>query len=253
MKNWFTILFILLVSFSNAQTEIYFETGKSTLTSTSKKVLDSLLNNIAKDDALKVHGHTDTIGSIESNIILSQKRTVSVKKYIANKGTKVSIESLALGESQNKYSENKLNRRVDITLLKTKLTEDNNEQTKEESVISIEQFLTEDKINLKNIQFKPGTADFFNQDAIDELRELRFILDSLSTIKIRIEGHVCCVNDRILSELRAKKVYWYLLDNGIDKDRLSSVGFSNTKPLVPETSAENNQKNRRVEVQIMER
>jgi len=252
MKSLFFIALIIGFKTSKAQTEIYFESGKSNLTRTATKVLDSILLNVETHDVFKLSGHTDTIGSIESNIVLSERRANAVKNYLANKRASSNIETFVEGESKPAYSENWQNRRVEIVLLKTKVTEDLGEiDTPDE--LSIEQFKNSDQINLQNIQFKPGTADFYDQTALDELKSLRRILRELSSIKIRIEGHVCCVDDRMLSEMRAKKVLWYLTDNGIAKDRLSSVGFSNTKPLVPETSAENNQINRRVEVSILER
>jgi len=252
MKNHFSIILILLVSLANAQTEIYFETGKSKLSNKSKTVLDSLLGAIGDKDALKIHGHTDTVGSIEANNILSEKRTNAVKDYLIRKGTSANMETFANGETKPAYKENWQNRRVKIIILKAKGSEDKLIAINPQG-LSLEQFNNSDQINLENIQFKPGTAEFYNQAALDELRQLRIILKELNSIKIRIEGHVCCVDDRLLSEMRAKKVLSYLIDNGIDKERLSSVGFSNSKPLVPETSAANNQKNRRVEISIVER
>jgi len=256
MKVLFSITLLIGFISSIAQTKIQFGSGESNLTLKATKVLDSLLLTVVKDDVLKISGHTDTIGSSDSNIILSEKRALSVNEYLLKNGESNNIDILFTGESDAKYSSNEQNRRVEIVLLKAKTSVDNpptNINAEDSNELSIEQFKNSDNINLKNIQFKPGTAEFYNQAALDELRQLRIILRELSNIKIRIEGHVCCVADHTLSELRAKKVLWYLTDNGISKDRLSSVGFSNTKPLVPETSAENNQKNRRVEVSIVER
>ena len=77
-----------------------------------------------------------------------------------------------------------------------------------------------------------------------------------SDIKVEIQGHVFALGDNSLaaqrvSEARAKRVLKYLVDNGIDKDRLSAVGFGNTKPIYekPKFSYEE-QANRRVEVMI---
>lgn len=252
------ILSILIISLNSlqAQTEIYFESGKSNLSPAATKVLDSIVLTVGSHDIFKINGHTDTIGNSESNLVLSEKRALSVKRYLLKHGESNNLEIFALGETRANYASNKQNRRVGIILLKEKsdiVPTAVNDNFKESHGLSIEQFKNSDQINLKNIQFKPGTADFYDQAAIDELQLLRRILRELSSVKIRIEGHVCCVDDRMLSEMRANKVLWYLTDNGIHKDRLSSVGYSNTKPLVAETSAENNQKNRRVEISIVER
>jgi hypothetical protein len=54
-----------------------------------------------------------------------------------------------------------------------------------------------------------------------------------------------------LSIARAKAVYDYLSNNGVDTSRISYRGFSNTNPLVQEIDAQTEQKNRRVEIVIL--
>jgi len=57
--------------------------------------------------------------------------------------------------------------------------------------------------------------------------------------------------NQTLSERRAKAVVDYLINvGGIKADRLTQKGWSFDKPVVPNTSEENMQKNRRVEVYI---
>lgn len=75
-------------------------------------------------------------------------------------------------------------------------------------------------------------------------------------LNVRIEGH-CDIRgsdeyNMKLSERRAKTVYDYLASKGIDKKRMSTVGYGRSKPLVPNTTEENMYKNRRVEVKIVE-
>ncbi len=55
-----------------------------------------------------------------------------------------------------------------------------------------------------------------------------------------------------ISALRAIHVLRYLAQLGIDPDRMTATGLADTKPLVPNTSARNRAKNRRVEI-ILER
>ena len=50
-----------------AQTEIYFESGKSNLSRTATKVLDSIVLTVRSHDIFKINGHTDTIGNSEPN------------------------------------------------------------------------------------------------------------------------------------------------------------------------------------------
>lgn len=50
-----------------------------------------------------------------------------------------------------------------------------------------------------------------------------------------------------LSALRATTVLRYLLEKGLDPDRLTATGYADTQPLVPNLTAENRSRNRRVE------
>jgi outer membrane protein OmpA-like peptidoglycan-associated protein len=74
--------------------------------------------------------------------------------------------------------------------------------------------------------------------------------------KLRVEGHTDGDGDeghnQDLSEQRAQAVVKWLVDNGIDASRLTAAGCGSRDPLVPNTSAENKQKNRRTEFDIEE-
>lgn len=71
-------------------------------------------------------------------------------------------------------------------------------------------------------------------------------------IKISIEGHTDntgnAVKNKKLSNARANSVMNALITEGIDKTRLSAIGFGSEKPLVTNDSDENKAKNRRVEL-----
>ena len=67
---------------------INFETGKTTLTTSSYPMLDevvSILNEYV-DYNLKMGGHTDAVGKDASNLVLSQGRVDAVKAYLISKG-----------------------------------------------------------------------------------------------------------------------------------------------------------------------
>ncbi|AIF43177.1 flagellar motor protein MotS [Virgibacillus sp. SK37] len=56
-----------------------------------------------------------------------------------------------------------------------------------------------------------------------------------------------------LSGARASSVIRYLIDkNKFDESRFSSVGYADTRPLVPNTSSDNWKKNRRVEIVVLD-
>ena len=74
--------------------------------------------------------------------------------------------------------------------------------------------------------------------------------------KLRVEGHTDSDgnegHNQELSEQRAQAVVQWLVENGIDAGRLTAAGCGSRDPLVPNTSAENKQKNRRTEFDIDE-
>jgi OOP family OmpA-OmpF porin len=74
---------------------------------------------------------------------------------------------------------------------------------------------------------------------------------------IQVAGHTCDLGasdyNQNLSQRRAQAVHDYLVENGIEDDRLSVRGFGESSPKVPNTSEANRRDNRRVELRVMER
>lgn len=100
-----------------------FETGKSTIRSTSYASLDRVAAIlIEKNFSLKLAGHTDNTGSLQTNLRLSKERAESVKSYLVSKGANASrIEATGYGPNQpiasNSTAEGRQqNRRVEFTL-----------------------------------------------------------------------------------------------------------------------------------------
>jgi outer membrane protein OmpA-like peptidoglycan-associated protein/tetratricopeptide (TPR) repeat protein len=112
------------------------------------------------------------------------------------------------------------------------------------------------KVVLKNIFFDTNRFDLKPESMI-ELTTLIDFLRLNPTIKIEISGHTDDVgNDQAnqaLSENRAKAVYQFLNDHGINASRLVFKGYGKTEPLVPNTSDENRAQNRRTEFKIIEK
>ncbi|MFA4973193.1 MAG: OmpA family protein [bacterium] len=81
------------------------------------------------------------------------------------------------------------------------------------------------------------------------------LIKQSKSLDISIEGHCDIVGsdsyNQQLSEKRARVVYDYFLKNGIDAKRMRTVGYGRTKPIVPNDSAANRAKNRRVEIHII--
>ena len=110
----------------NLDSKVLFETGKSILKPEGIVALKELAHNIAvlKKGNVIVEGHTDDVGSAESNQRLSLERAKSVsnelKKLIS--GSSFRWKEMGLGESkplvENDTEENRSkNRRVEVLVL----------------------------------------------------------------------------------------------------------------------------------------
>ena len=103
---------------------IYFNTNKATLQQRSYQPLDELVQ-ILKDNPtynLSIEGHTDSQGTNEYNLTLSNNRANTVKNYLIRKGIDAGrLQAQGFGEEQpvadNNTAEGRsLNRRVVLTL-----------------------------------------------------------------------------------------------------------------------------------------
>jgi outer membrane protein OmpA-like peptidoglycan-associated protein len=110
-------------------------------------------------------------------------------------------------------------------------------------------------MQIEEIEFQPGTSEFL-QGSDGKLRRLRDFMALNANVSIEIQGHVHADGDngfaaQKLSEARAKKVMHYLISQGIDKARMTAVGYGNTKPVYfkPKFAYEE-QANRRVEIVV---
>jgi len=67
---------------------VRFDTNKSTLTAAAKANLDKLVPvfNQYPDTNIQIYGYTDSTGTPEYNLTLSEQRAASVKSYLAGKG-----------------------------------------------------------------------------------------------------------------------------------------------------------------------
>lgn len=111
-----------------------------------------------------------------------------------------------------------------------------------------------ESILLNNVFFEQGKP-ILKPQSFPELDRLALILVENPTIKIEIQGHTDNVGDKgalqSLSDNRVIAVKEYLVQHGIKKDRVSGRGFGSTKPIAPNDSEENRQRNRRVEFKII--
>ncbi len=108
---------------------------------------------------------------------------------------------------------------------------------------------------IENIYFDQGKAKL-REASFKELNKLLIALQHHPQWSIKIDGHTDNVGFAALNlELsydRARAVYFYLINKGIDKSRLQFEGFGSRNPIAKNDSEANRQKNRRVEVSLIE-
>lgn len=106
---------------------------------------------------------------------------------------------------------------------------------------------------LNNIFFDRGKSEL-KKASYAELDRVVGFLKKNPSVKIEIGGHTEITHaDPKLSQDRANGVKNYLVENGIDKSRVTAVGYANTKPVVQKIGEDAQRLNRRVEFKILEK
>lgn len=108
----------------------------------------------------------------------------------------------------------------------------------------------------EQVLFESGEAEIIDRNSgfLDKVGSLLAGMPNL----VKVEGHTDnrpiatyrYPSNWELSAARASSVIRYLAGTGVDSKRFIAVGYGDTRPLVPNDSAENLEKNRRVEVII---
>lgn len=93
-------------------------------------------------------------------------------------------------------------------------------------------------------------------ESIPELERMIEFLNDNPELKFRLEGHTDDVGsddyNNKLSLDRTITVKNYLIKAGIDKDRIETIGYGESRPIIKETTEEARAANRRVEMIIIE-
>ena len=106
---------------------------------------------------------------------------------------------------------------------------------------------------LRNVFFNTGSYELLPESKIELKRLIDFLITNKS-LYIELEGHTDSVGseelNRVLSESRAKEVYTYLVDQGIEKYRMTFKGYGYSRPISPNETIEGRALNRRTEFKI---
>ena len=116
--------------------------------------------------------------------------------------------------------------------------------------VEIEKIITGARIELKNVHFLRGEAEFL-ASSYDELDLVADMMFNNPTLIIKLAGHTDGIgnphlNER-LSQERVDAVINYLVEKGIDSSRLSGTGYGGTVPVASNATEVTRKLNRRVE------
>ena len=106
--------------------DVLFANGQSNLNASANNDLDKLFDFLSnnQESRLAIEGHTDNVGSSQSNLALSQSRAFAVSTYLQGRGisnkrlTVQGMGEMAPIADNNSASGRQLNRRVEVTILK---------------------------------------------------------------------------------------------------------------------------------------
>jgi outer membrane protein OmpA-like peptidoglycan-associated protein len=293
MKKLLILLFAFFSIIINAQEKftVYFETNKFDLNTKEYKSLNTWISENKNNKIVAIHGFTDEDGTSGFNDTLAQKRVNFIYNSVKNQiKIREDFKTRSFGESfkqSNTKAENRkviiyyilekdLAREEEILGIKKeevkeepkpeieypeKLVFENPNGTKSEFKLDrafmkkIEHAKAGEKLKIENLNFLVNTFAVVPESR-GKLYELLLVLQSNPTLKIEIQGHLCCMPiDRTdLSTQRAKAVYNFLIANDVYRARLSYKGFGSTQPIypLPEKDETERAANRRVEILIVE-
>jgi outer membrane protein OmpA-like peptidoglycan-associated protein len=240
--------------------EIYFDFDKHELNDAAIRKLNTWMASENTIEVLKIYGFCDWKGSNDYNDTLSVKRVFSVYNFLIDNNIEVKSDYERKGFGEN-FEQSKIqdeNRKVMIVYHFKKA--DTDPVRTDPSIILAEQIKNAkpgDKIKLENI-------NFFNMSprilplSKTVLADLLCVMQDNPTLKIEIQGHICCQQNgdpTDLSTMRARAIYNFLVSRKINRKRLSYKGFGVSKPIhpIPEQNELQQNENRRVEIMIVEK
>ena len=108
---------------------------------------------------------------------------------------------------------------------------------------------------MSNIFFDTGKSSL-RTESIAELEKIKKFLENSPTLKLQVNGHTDNVGNatfnKMLSKKRAQSVKSYLVQNGIEENRLSVMGYGQERPLVSNDDEEEGRAlNRRTEIEVI--
>ena len=298
-KTYLLLPLVICLSFSFVKGQmmdtltIHFDYNRAGIRPEDRLTLDRRMEEIRADfriTDIDVSGYCDSIGSDPYNKRLANERIWSVIRYIQSKSLlETPILPHAYGRERplnDNGSEEKrmLNRRAVIVFrLRRRVQEPVTAEPKpldttgrpdrpgrpdDTPVPALAKAFQDTAVRrgknvvLRDLNFYPGRHEPVPA-SLPVLEELEKVLEDNPSLRIEIQGHVCCVagnGDGIdadsglfdLSQERAWYVYRYLVQHGIRESRLIYKGYGASRKLYPEEKDEQEKLlNRRVEIHVI--
>ncbi|REH02008.1 OmpA family protein [Flavobacterium aquicola] len=292
MKFFITLLlsFTASCAFAQEQVSFFFDSNKFVLNKTELLKLNQWISVNKDSKVVGVFGFCDEEGSVGYNDTLAKKRIDNVFNIIKNKvKIREDFKTRNFGKLHFLSPVKSENRKVTLYYILPKdfVNEEKIIAEKKEAVpekkkpnikfsdiyvyenpdgssvnIKVDTVFMRkmslanvgEKLKLENMNFFVDTFAIMPQSR-SVMYELLTVMKNVPDLKIQIQGHICCVQKdfRDLSTQRAKAIYKFLEFNGIEKSRMTFVGFASTKPLypLPEKNEAEREANRRVEIEII--
>lgn len=109
-------------------------------------------------------------------------------------------------------------------------------------------------LSFNNIYFESGSAQI-KPESFGVLDQVAATLIENSGVLVRVAGHTdsdgSASYNQGLSERRANSVLDYLVRKGVAGNTLTTIGYGEESPVVPNTSAGNKAQNRRIEFTVL--
>ena len=256
--------------------KLYYDINQYELSGENKIKLRALNNTLSNRDSVFIAGFADYLAEKRYNLTLSIKRAETIKDYLHSFQKDLNVITAGKGAVERAGQRSPMgeptDRRVDIIVIRQKqLASLGRPHPALKSVIQPDYRIFNNKLSalgalkqgeslsVEELTFQPG-RHFLNPESAGYLQRLAQYLKTHDNIQFQIVGHVCCdierrdafdpdTRNRYLSVNRARFVFEYFLDNGIDKSRMSYTGVGSSKPKVwPEITEDDQYKNRRVEI-----
>ena len=285
-KGALFLLFFILAKAGLAQSRdsiiVYFNSARADISEGDKTHIDSVFS-FQKPTKIFIEAHCDIIGSDAYNDGLANRRAQEVWNYLNEKNyISGNVPHRGFGKrkpinSNSTEQERALNRRAVISYEKkvslpikdsvVLVCDITNPQPFPKDISSDAESINVDSLEigstfrLENLNFEGGRHILLKK-AEKPLQLLLKTMQDNPTMEIVIEGHICCLLDGgdgrdidtrtdDLSINRAKAVYNYLVQHGIDPRRMHYRGYGSSRKLVPERTEEDMTTNRRVEIKVV--